>query len=69
MHLVTDIFVKRHLTYLATLENPQEELDKFDTLYDHVFFFLTNVLEMPETEARRIVNDFIYHAERLETLL
>jgi hypothetical protein len=69
MHTVTDIFVKRHLTYLVTLENPLEELDKFDSLYDHIFFYLTSVIEMPETEAHRIVNDFRCHSERSEALL
>lgn len=59
MLINTDMLVRQHMAYLRTLDDAAAELNQFETLYDHMFFYFTEKLEMSHDEARKVVNDFI----------
>lgn len=46
------------MAYLSTLEDAKEELSKFDTHYDHMYYYFTEKLGISEDEAIRVVDDF-----------
>ncbi|NEW05981.1 hypothetical protein GK047_08165 [Paenibacillus sp. SYP-B3998] len=55
MNHVTEIYIKKHQQYVS--ENPQE-LKNYDTIYDHMIVYFTEILGMDEQDALRCIHDF-----------
>lgn len=59
MERSTDYYVKLHSSYLSNLsaEKRVEELEKYDTIYDHMYSFLLG-LELTLEKAVAVIDDF-----------
>ncbi|WP_374019030.1 hypothetical protein ABU162_04585 [Paenibacillus thiaminolyticus] len=64
MQASTDMLVRQHVAYLNSLIEPRVEMDKFETLYDHMFYYFHDVLSIPAHEAAAVVTDFYADAMR-----
>jgi hypothetical protein len=62
MLIETDMLVRQHMAYLKTLERSKDELDKFDTLYDHMFYYFHCILKMTSEKAEMHAKDFYIDA-------
>ncbi|KQX47117.1 hypothetical protein ASD40_17810 [Paenibacillus sp. Root444D2] len=54
MNPVTENFVKKHQKYLS--DNPNE-LENFNSIYDHMLFYLTSILGIDELQASQCILD------------
>jgi hypothetical protein len=59
MLITTDKLVRKHMTYLLSLEDITAELSRFETLYDHILYYSTSVLKMDLHEAILAIDDFM----------
>jgi hypothetical protein len=59
MLITTDKLVRKHMTYLLSLEDITAELSRFETLYDHILYYSTSVLKMDLHETVLAIDDFL----------
>jgi hypothetical protein len=64
----TDKLVRQHMTYLLSFEDVAAELSKFDSLYHHILYYSTSVLQMDIDEAVFAINDFLSNRNFIESL-
>jgi len=57
MRIETSMFAKQHLEYLKSDKAHTDEMRKFDTPYDHMYFYLTSVVGLTPSTAQSIVDD------------
>jgi len=56
--------VRQHKAYLQAHPNSAAELNQFETLYDHMFYYFTDKLGMTDDEATAVVKDFYADIQR-----
>ncbi|RXZ84021.1 hypothetical protein EBB07_02665 [Paenibacillaceae bacterium] len=52
---LTDAFIKRHWAYL---KNHPEEIQQYDSIYEHMLYYFTNKLGAPTNEAHEHIAEF-----------
>lgn len=67
MQSIMDKLVRQHMTYLLSLDNITTELDRFETLNDHMLYYFTSVLKVEANEAIQAINHFLSDRSFSET--
>lgn len=55
MRIETSMFAKQHMDYIKTAP---AEMCEFDTIFDHMYFYLISVVGLIPSTAKDIVDDF-----------
>ncbi|MNN62964.1 hypothetical protein D3C81_1783010 [compost metagenome] len=58
MRAETSMLVKQHMEYIKSNPAHAAEMRTYDTIYDHMFYYLTAVVGLIPSTAQGIVDDF-----------